>query len=730
MTLDRPTGRIYGAEIGENQREELNLYEAGNNYGYPIREGEICTRRGRCDGEANDAIEAPQFVTYASDQARPDDGIAGDSITGGFVYRGAGMPDLDGKYVFGDFISGGLYFWDPEAGGQPKLLENTGKSIARFGQNPQGELYFLDHQHKEFAVENNPQGRADGGIYRIDAGACKAGAPPPENTYAFLSADGVGTEDSANAYYRTNLEEIARRKDDGLARTTDNYTLAQWKRDFGFVPDNTKRIVYKNEWDLAFFRDMTCTDEIGRGVGGCAVTNWKNASVEGNELAPDTTEEHLGTVCMNLSEEGFVQFWVFGDGVDKNDTPEGEEDDLIQGFAVLDDEDGDGPDLINDKKYVPNVCTPCHGGGKYRINGSTDVGAVFREFEPSLMLVAEANTPVAGTIEDAFRFFNQSALSANQSLNTRTPMIDYIDGELYPNGPANGGAVSAFDRSTLPLSWTTDEAGRKSGEADANEELITAKEELWLNMVGPYCQTCHRIRKIEVDFHEYDRWEGLGKNESTEGGSIPGLYTYITGSYRPGQTEGHPIFMPQTQHLYDRLNGGGDGLDLGELNPSDPLGVAAEQAAREWLRVVNDEGPQCEVTFEVRTGNETQVGEDVYVTGEVGNVDTGQLGSWQPWDGVKLLGTEAGTVWTNAEANDENEVRGPIELPQGITIQFQAVIVDSRDASKAACNDRPRVRWQEPAFTNEIVEIESGDGCTQTITVDLTQRGFGEAFCE
>jgi hypothetical protein len=238
--------------------------------------------------------------------------------------------------------------------------------------------------------------------------------------------------------------------------------------------------------------------------------------------------------------------------------------------------------------------------------------------------------------------------------------------------------------------------------------------------------TCHRIRKIEVDFGEYDRFVGLGEEKNGK----PGLYTYITGSSRPGQTDGHPIFMPQTQHLYDRLNGNSANAEIGEMNPTDELGRNAKDAIVRWLKAVNKSAPTCAVTFNVRTGNETQIGEDLFITGEVGDVDSGELGSWQPWDGVKLLGTEAGTLWTNAQPDDANDVLGPVELPQGREIQFQTVIVDAREQTQNECGDRPKLRWQNPAFENEAVVIESGDNCTQVVELDLRNRGFGNAFCE
>ena len=106
----------------------MNIYEKGGNYGYPLFEGTVCTFRGDeavdCSGNG---LEFPLFELYASDSQRPAGGIAGDSVTGGYVYRGTEMPDLVGWYVFGDFITGELLAFDPGANlANPKVVAETG----------------------------------------------------------------------------------------------------------------------------------------------------------------------------------------------------------------------------------------------------------------------------------------------------------------------------------------------------------------------------------------------------------------------------------------------------------------------------------------------------------------------------------------------------------------------------------------------------------------------------
>jgi hypothetical protein len=71
------------------------------------------------------------------------------SITGGYVYRGAAIPDLQGAYVYGDFCSGEVFALRREAVAidrEPVVLLKTGMSISSFGRDASGELYVLDHR--------------------------------------------------------------------------------------------------------------------------------------------------------------------------------------------------------------------------------------------------------------------------------------------------------------------------------------------------------------------------------------------------------------------------------------------------------------------------------------------------------------------------------------------------------------------------------------------------------
>ena len=64
-------------------------------------------------------------------------------MTGGYVYRGPSMPELNGWYVYGDFCSGKIWAVNTVGSAAPVLLADTGLPIASFGELPDGELLVL-----------------------------------------------------------------------------------------------------------------------------------------------------------------------------------------------------------------------------------------------------------------------------------------------------------------------------------------------------------------------------------------------------------------------------------------------------------------------------------------------------------------------------------------------------------------------------------------------------------
>jgi uncharacterized repeat protein (TIGR03806 family) len=136
--FDRATGDLWLADVGQTRFEEVNLITRGGNYGWRCREGAhdyVSEDTPACAGAAT----IDPIIEYGRDQ--------GQSITGGYVYRGTQNTQLVGRYIFGDFGSGRIWAWIPEntTSREPTLLLESGFNISSFGQGNDGELYAVDY---------------------------------------------------------------------------------------------------------------------------------------------------------------------------------------------------------------------------------------------------------------------------------------------------------------------------------------------------------------------------------------------------------------------------------------------------------------------------------------------------------------------------------------------------------------------------------------------------------
>ncbi|WP_299029092.1 PQQ-dependent sugar dehydrogenase [uncultured Thermanaerothrix sp.] len=139
--FDSATGDLYIADVGQNRWEEVDYLPAGApsgaNFGWNYREGTHPYKGNPPPG----LVLIDPVWEYGHDQGRC-------SITGGFVYRGQALPELQGVYIFGDYCGGQVWgLWrTPEGAWQALELARTSANISAFGQDRQGELYLLDHR--------------------------------------------------------------------------------------------------------------------------------------------------------------------------------------------------------------------------------------------------------------------------------------------------------------------------------------------------------------------------------------------------------------------------------------------------------------------------------------------------------------------------------------------------------------------------------------------------------
>jgi glucose/arabinose dehydrogenase len=188
FSFDRVTGELIHADVGQNNVEEIDRIIMGGNYGWPIKEGDFLFNRTNGPAGAPGTIGAPPGNRSPGSPAGLIDPISGTqgileydhndgiSITGGFVYRGSAIPELYGKYIFGDLAlktapvraDGRIFYADLQAGlikafplpqfGGSAVLPR-GLTVHGFGQDEDGELYAL--------VTNTSSSGTGGIVYKI-----------------------------------------------------------------------------------------------------------------------------------------------------------------------------------------------------------------------------------------------------------------------------------------------------------------------------------------------------------------------------------------------------------------------------------------------------------------------------------------------------------------------------------------------------------------------------------
>jgi glucose/arabinose dehydrogenase len=142
FSFDRQTGTLWAGDVGQNEWESVCIIKNGGNYGWSIREGTHPFepfRRQRPD--RGSPRLTPPVVDYSH--------AVGQSITGGYVYRGKALPELDGVYVYADYQSGRIWGLRERGGKAVEVKELVDLRrerplfISSFGEDAEAELYIL-----------------------------------------------------------------------------------------------------------------------------------------------------------------------------------------------------------------------------------------------------------------------------------------------------------------------------------------------------------------------------------------------------------------------------------------------------------------------------------------------------------------------------------------------------------------------------------------------------------
>lgn len=124
--------RIWTADVGAGSFEEIDIVERGKNYGWNEMEGFRCLALATdCDTDRR-MLPVWEYEHHL-----------GRAVIGGFVYRGSELPFLEGKYVYGDYLSGRIWALTHEADQEAQneeLLHADSLRIFTFGEDARGEL--------------------------------------------------------------------------------------------------------------------------------------------------------------------------------------------------------------------------------------------------------------------------------------------------------------------------------------------------------------------------------------------------------------------------------------------------------------------------------------------------------------------------------------------------------------------------------------------------------------
>ncbi|WP_459194126.1 PQQ-dependent sugar dehydrogenase [Halosimplex sp. J119] len=140
-----PDGRLFVADVGQGQWEEVNVVERGGNYGWNVKEGTHCFKAEDCPDESPRGRELRDpVIEYPHGGAE----VSGIAVIGGYLYDDEAIPALRDRYLFADWRAQGRLFAARES--DDGLWETTtveveseaqfGPNVLSFGRTPEGEL--------------------------------------------------------------------------------------------------------------------------------------------------------------------------------------------------------------------------------------------------------------------------------------------------------------------------------------------------------------------------------------------------------------------------------------------------------------------------------------------------------------------------------------------------------------------------------------------------------------
>src|SRR3989442_7683742 len=150
-SFDRISGDLWLADVGQNSWEEVEKITKAGNYGWDCYEGFVSFEPAGCPASG---FQFPRAVYPHTNGSC--------AVTGGYVYRGANLPQIYGWYVYGDYCSGVIWAVNPADSSDPVLLVDTSVSISSFAERADGELLVLTFNNAIYRLTCSDQIDTDG----------------------------------------------------------------------------------------------------------------------------------------------------------------------------------------------------------------------------------------------------------------------------------------------------------------------------------------------------------------------------------------------------------------------------------------------------------------------------------------------------------------------------------------------------------------------------------------
>jgi len=137
-SFDPETGWLWAGDVGQYAWEEIDIIENGKNYGWRCYEGNHTNIMSGCN--------YPEYIFPIWEYDHSPEC----SITGGYVYRGSTVPELEGKYIYGDYCSNKIWAltYDGINPATNQLLLTTSGGLGSFGVDENKELYWTSFNGK------------------------------------------------------------------------------------------------------------------------------------------------------------------------------------------------------------------------------------------------------------------------------------------------------------------------------------------------------------------------------------------------------------------------------------------------------------------------------------------------------------------------------------------------------------------------------------------------------